>query len=350
MRQSTNTPGDDRDKAIRRRLVTILALLASTAAGLLAISLTAVDATQYVLVLRFGRVVRVIETPGLALVTPFDRVLRLDRRLLFFSPPPSEFLTLDKKNVVAQPIVAWRIVLPERFFASVGNRANAEARLADIVFAEIGSVLGRYPFAALVSTDAKPNAEQAPMAEIGIRVAAAARPDYGIEIAEIGLQQISLPEQNRQSVFERMKAERGRLAKRYRSEGELEAKRIIAEADRQKVRLATEAYEDAQRVRGDGDAAAARIYASAYNQDPSFYRFLRTLQAYALILDENTTVVLPSSAEALAVLHEQAQRLAPATPAPPRQPGAQIGSVSSDPVAALPKIVIAPYPSNEGGR
>ena len=172
MRQFTNTPGHDRDKATLRQRVTILALLAVAAAGLLAISLTAVDTTQYALVLRFGRVVRVIETPGLAFVTPFDRVLRLDRRLLFFSPPASEFLTSDKKNVVAQPIVAWRITVPERFFASVGNRANAEARLADIVFAEIGSVLGRYPFAALVSTDPKPNAEQAPITEIRDRVAA----------------------------------------------------------------------------------------------------------------------------------------------------------------------------------
>jgi modulator of FtsH protease HflC len=148
-----------------------------------------------------------------------------------------------------------------------------------------------------------------------------------------------------------MKAERGRLAKRYRSEGELEAKRIIAEADRQKVRLGAEAYAGAQQIRGDGDAAAARIYASAYNQDPSFYRFLRTLQAYALILDENTTVVLPSSAEALAVLHEQTHRLAPpAAPAPPHQPEAQIGSVLSGPAIALPKILIAPYPSSEGVR
>jgi modulator of FtsH protease HflC len=197
-------------------------------------SVAVVDSTEHALVLRFGRIVRVIDAPGLALILPFDRVQRLDRRLLFFSPAPAEYLTLDKKNVVLQPLLAWRIAMPERFFSTVADRPSAEARLADVAQAEIGSVLGRYPFAALVSDNAKEEGRQSPNAEIDAAVAGFARAVYGIEVAEIELRQLSLPNQNRQSVFERMRAERGRLAKRYRSEGELAAKRIIAEADRER--------------------------------------------------------------------------------------------------------------------
>jgi membrane protease subunit HflC len=301
----------------------LFALLAVLALGCGAASVAVIDATEYALVLRFGRIVRVVDTPGLTLTLPFDQVRRVDRRLLFFSPAPAEYLTLDKKNVVVQPLLAWRIENPERFLASVIDRRGAEARLADVAQSEIGSVLGRHPFAALVSVDVIAQLDQ-PVAEIAASVAQFARVAYGIEVAEIGLRQLSLPDQNRQSVFERMRAERGRLAKRYRSEGELEAKRIVAEADREKVVIGAQAYYEAQRVRAEGDAEAARVYASAYGRDPSLYKFLRTLQAYATILDESTTYVLPSSAEALGVLRDRGQR-EPAIAAPVISKGAHLG-------------------------
>jgi modulator of FtsH protease HflC len=291
----------------RRRLV-LFALLAVLVIWCGAASVAVVDSAEYGLLLRFGRVVRVIDAPGLAFILPFDRLQRLDRRLLFFSPAPAEYLTLDKKNVVVQPLLAWRIASPERFFSTVADRSSAEARLADVALAEIGSVLGRYPFAALVSDDTRAQGGQRPVAEIGAAVAEFARAAYGVEVAEIGLRQLSLPDQNRQSVFERMRAERGRLAKRYRSKGELEAKRIVAGADREKVVIGAEAYAESQRLRAEGDAEAAHVYASAYGQDPSLYRFLRTLQAYGVIVDENTNFVLPSSAEALGVLQDRAKR------------------------------------------
>jgi modulator of FtsH protease HflC len=300
---------DPRDStAAARRQLVLFAVLVALVIWCSVASVAVVDSTEYALVLRFGRIVRVIDAPGLALILPFDRVQRLDRRLLFFSPPPAEYLTLDKKNVVVQPLLAWRIANPERFFSTVANRPSAEVRLADVVLAEIGSVLGHHPFAALVSDDAKARGGQRPVAETSTAVAEFARAAYGVEVVEIGLRQLSLPEQNRQSVFERMRAERGRLAKRYRSEGELEAKRIIAGADQEKVVIGAEAYAEAQRLRAEGDAEAAHVYASAYGRDPSLYRFLRTLQAYAVIIDENTTFVLPSSAEALGALQDRAKR------------------------------------------
>ncbi len=259
----------------RRRRVPLVLWVASIIAALAASSIAIVDATDYGLVVRWGRLARVVETPGLALVLPIDRVVRVDRRLHILSPAPAEYLTVDKKNVVIQPLIAWRVSTPATYVTVFTDRGRAEDALADVVLGEIGALIGRYPFAALASADAAGAGQPDPLSRAHAAIADLARTRFGVEIAKLGLRQISLPEQNRRSVFERMKAERGRLAMRYRSEGDLEAKRIIAEADREKARIDAEAYAQAQRVRAEGDAEAARVYASAYGQDPGFYRFLR---------------------------------------------------------------------------
>src|SRR5438045_8721169 len=118
-----------------------------------AASLFTVDVTEYGLVTRFGRVVRVVAEPGLHGVSPFDRVVRLDKRILFFRPAAAEFLTIDKKNLGVDSLVTWRIADPERFLAALATAATAELRLSDVVLAEIGAVMGRYPAAVLISTD-----------------------------------------------------------------------------------------------------------------------------------------------------------------------------------------------------
>jgi membrane protease subunit HflC len=312
----------------------LLALgVASIIAALVVSSLAVVDATEYGLVLRWGRLARVVDTPGLALVLPTDRLVRVDRRLHFFSPAPAEYLTVDKKNVVIQPLIAWRVSAPATYATVFTDRGPAEDALADVVLSEIGALVGRYPFAALASADATGAGQSEPLSRARAAIADRARTRFGVEVAELGLRQISLPEQNRRSVFERMKAERGRLAMRYRSEGDLEAKRIIAGADREKARIDAEAYAQAQRVRAEGDAEAARVYASAYGQDPGFYRFLRTLWAYDLIIDANTVLVLPATAAALGGWHggagafpsappngEARAATAPAAPVTPASP------------------------------
>src|SRR5919202_1581686 len=286
---------------------TIMLLGVATVFWALADGLFVVDTTEYGVVTRFGRVVRVIAAPGLHLTAPFDRVLLLDRRLLFLAPARAEYLTADKKNVVVQSLVTWRIADPKRFLETVVSRSGADERLADVILAEIGSVLGRHPSSALISSEDADSRNPRLVSEIRASVASFAWGAYGIEVADVSIQHVSLPEQNRQSVFERMKAERGQIAKRYRSEGELESKRIIAEADREKVRIDAEAYAEAQRLRAEGDAEASRIYATAFSRNPSFYHFLRTLQAYEKVLDESTTLVLPTDAEALGLLHDQAK-------------------------------------------
>src|SRR5215475_957457 len=264
---------------------TLPGLLLVLAVWALVASFFTVDVTEYGLVTRFGRVVRVIEDPGLNLTAPFDRVVHLDKRVLYLRPPRSEYLTTDKKNIVVESLATWRIVDPERFVATVVTRGAAEERLSDIVLAEIGSVVGRYAASALIATNPAESRYREILSEIGRGVADFARPTYGIEVVSVDLRRLSLPEQNREHVFDRMKAERARIAKENRSKGALEAKKITAEADHEQTLIAADASGQAERIMAQGDADASRTYAAAVGRDPRFYQFLRTLQAYDKVLD-----------------------------------------------------------------
>jgi membrane protease subunit HflC len=126
--------------------------------------------------------------------------------------------------------------------------------------------------------------------------------EYGIEIADVRIKRINLPEQNKQSVFDRMRAERQRDAKRYRAEGEKEALKIRAEADKEKETILSEAYREAGRIKGEGEATATRIYADAYNRDPEFYKLTRTLEAYEKVFEKDTTALLSSDSELLRIM------------------------------------------------
>src|SRR5690242_9423402 len=291
----------------RSRKARVLLAIASVALVGWAISASffAVDVTEHALVLRFGAVTRVVSEPGLHMKAPVDRLARLDRRVAVSRPAPAEYLTVDKHNVVIESLATWRIADPARFIATVRTRADADTRLADILVGEIGAVLGTYPATALIAPDGNPHRFDELVASIRNGIAAFARSAYGIEIVDVALTHITLPEQNRDHVFERMKAERGKMAKELRTAGEYKAKKSIAEADHERTRIDAEAYEQAQRIRAEGDAEATRVYAAAYGRNPSFYKFLRTLQAYEKLLDENTTVFLPADAEVMRVLRPQ---------------------------------------------
>lgn len=287
----------------RRR---ILPLAAGVAALLLLSRVPyVVEATEFAVRTRFGRPVAVVTKPGLHARVPLvDVVTRLDARLLYFDPPPGEFLTNDKKNIVVAPFVLWRIEDPLRFLQTLLTRESAEARLADLVASETGAALGGVPFARLVSATAKEADLGGVVAGIGERVRRKAAADWGVKVVDVRLKRIAFPEQNLLSVFGRMRSERERIARRFRSEGEEAALKIRAEADKERTRLLAEAYRKAEEEKGAGEAEAARIYAKATAQDPDLYRFLRTLRAYEKILDEKTTLVLPGDSEVLRLLTE----------------------------------------------
>ena len=274
-----------------------------------------VDETQYAVVLRFGQPTQTLTTAGLKAKWPWpiDRVVRFDRRLMVIDvprvdEPPREFLTLDKKNIEVSSYTCWRIEDPLRFLQTVVDRQGAEVYLRDVVVSEQGALLGRNNLSALVSVDPDDIRLDAMSSEIRETCNEAAMRECGVRIVDFRFKRVNYPEQNRNSVFERMRAERKQIATRYRSEGEKEATRIRAEADRRRMEILAGATRTALETKGTAEAEAARIYNEAYGKDRDFYEFLRTLESYEASLDEGTTILLPSSMRYLKTLLEPERR------------------------------------------
>jgi len=292
-----------------------LPALAAAAAGLLWLFslFFQVRVGEQAMVLRFGRPVRTVAQPGLQakLPWPIDRVVRFDTRLLVFDvpgpdEPPRELLTLDKKNIEVASYACWRVVDPLRFLQTVGDRAGAEAYLRDVVLSALGQELGRHDLSALISTDPADLRISEIAGSIRAACDEAATRECGVRIVDFRVKRINLPEQNRESVFERMRAERKQIATRYRSEGEQEASALRAEADRQKMEILAEAKRRTLEIQGEAEAEAARIYNQAYGKNRDFYEFLRTLSSYEKTLTDKTTILLPPNMDYLKLLTDPA--------------------------------------------
>lgn len=261
-----------------------------------------VDETRMMVLTSFGRPVMTVSRAGIYAKWPWWSRIGFDRRLRVYDPAPSEFLTADKKNLIVNNYVCWRIQEPVRFLGAVGNEVGAQMRLHDVVWATVSAEIGSHPLDCIVSTEPDGVATDEMMARVTRRCAKRAAADYGIEVVDVAIKRLNFPEQNKQSVFDRMRAERQRIVKQYRAEGESEAMKIRAEADKLKSDILAEAYSKAEVVKGEGDAEASRVYAAAHNADPSFYKFLRTLESYDKMLDDKTTLVLSSDSELLRLL------------------------------------------------
>ena len=266
-----------------------------------------VDETEFAVVTQFGEPIRAITAPGLQwkLPEPIQTVQFFNKRLFVYNSDKTEFLTSDKKNVVVESYVVWRIADPILYLKSLQDQSRAEARLADVLYSELGTALGRQELTTLVNTNVSamklPDVLAATTQNVGVQLQ-----KYGIQVVDARLRSLNFPEANKQAVFSRMKAEREQQARRYRSEGAEEAAKIRAEADRQRDVLLSEAYAAAEKLKGDGDAQAIKIYADAYGADPEFYQFLRTLEAYTKFIDEKTTIVLPPDSPLLRYIGSQA--------------------------------------------
>jgi membrane protease subunit HflC len=266
------------------------------------LSFYTVRETEFVLVTQFGSPVWTVTGAGLHFKWPFQSVLRFDRRLRIYNPRPSEFLTRDKKNLVIENYVAWRIADPNRFVQSVGDAAAAEMRLHDIIWSGLSAAIGTQNLDSLVAPSAEQLQTPSMLASLTDSADRAALVQYGIRIVDVRIKRLNFPGQNKESVFARMRAERERIAMQYRAEGEETALAIRADAGKQKEQILSAAYKDAERIRGEGDAEATRIYGAAYSKNPRFYKLLRTLESYKKTLDDKTTVVLSSDSELLKVL------------------------------------------------
>ena len=259
-----------------------------------------VDQTEYAVVTQFGKPVRAIKSPGLywKLPDPVQSVQLYDNRLMVYLPSQAELLTRDKKNIVTEFYPVWQIEDPVLFMKTVRNISGARDRLTDIISSELGVALGQYDLSALVTTQEE-GVKLPQMMERVARISNEKVQPYGMAVEDVRIKVLNFPEKNKLSVFQRMRAERERIARKYRSEGAEEAVKIRAAADKEKEVLLSQAKEKAEIIRGEGDAEAIRIYAAAYQKGPEFYKFMRSMEAYEKFIDEKTTTILPSDAKIL---------------------------------------------------
>jgi membrane protease subunit HflC len=282
-------------------------IIAGAALLLIWLSLYSVRETEFVLVTQFGKPLYTVTDAGLHLKWFFQSATYFDRRLRIYNPRPSEFLTRDKKNLVIETYVAWRIQDPKRFVETVGDAVAAEMRLHDIVWSGLSAALGTEDLESIVSTNVEAVRAKDMLDRLSGATDRAALRQYGIEVLDVRVKRLNLPEQNKQSVYARMRAERERIARQYRAEGEEQALSIRADADRQKEEILSLAYKQAEKTKGEGDAESTRIYGEAYSRNPKFYRLLRTLESYKKILDDKTTAILSSDSELLKIfMHGEA--------------------------------------------
>jgi len=250
-------------------------------------ALIVVDEREQVIVTQFGEYIRTIQKPGLAFKVPFlHSATRFDRRILVSDAPQAEYLSQDKKRLVADPVTRWHIADPLTFFKTVRDESGARARLDDLVFSELRREVASHTFATVIGSK-----REAIMDAVATSVRTKAR-EFGINVVDVRIKRADLPKEVQQSVFARMQAEREREAKRYRSEGEEEANKLRSQTDKERTIVLAEAEQAAQKLRGEGDAIATRIYAEAYGKDPEFYRFVRSLQSYELFLSKRSTLLL----------------------------------------------------------
>jgi len=283
---------------MKRTILTIaIALSVIVASGLIFYQ---VDEREYVVITQFGDPIKAIKEAGLnwKWPDPIQSVNRYDNRLKTYELGETEYLTEDKKNVMVDSYLVWKIHDPIKYMRTVKNRIGAETRLADILSSEIGIGAGKYDLSSLISIDLEKIKFGQMMVEVKEEISRKAK-DYGIEIADVKVTLLNFPERNKLSVFRRMKAERERIAKGYRSEGTEKGIKIRADADKQRQIILSEAYETAQKIRGEGEAIAIKTYAEAYEKDIKFYELIRTLEAYEKFIDGKTTVVLSADSELL---------------------------------------------------
>lgn len=262
-----------------------------------------VDVTEVAVVTQFGHPISVITEPGLRWKVPFvHRVRKFDARLQTLEPQQAEFLTKDKKNIVVNYFAVYRVDDPLVYFRALPSEAAARSQLTDVASSQLGAQLAAIQFDEIVNTDADHRRLPDTIAKVRETLRTTAAEKYGIEVVDFDVKRLSFPDQNRRSVFERMRAERERIARRIRSEGEEEARKIRAQADREESRLLAEADKNGKVLIGEGEAEATRIYGEAISQNPEFYEFTRTLEAYRTFVDDKTTLILPADSELMRLL------------------------------------------------
>ena len=285
-----------------RLLAGIAGLIALT--YVLASSIFIIDQRNFAVVFAFGQIVRVIEQPGLQMKypAPFESVRFFDRRILTIDNPEAErFITAEKKNLLVDSYVKWRIIDPRKFFISFkGDERLAQDRLTQLVRSALNEEFTKRTVRELISDQ-----REEVMQGIRKKVADDAS-DIGVEIVDVRLKRVDLLAEISDSVYRRMEAERKRVANELRSTGAAESDKIRANAERQRDTILAEAYRDAQKIKGSGDAKATALYAEAFGRDPQFAQFYQSLEAYrSSFKDKKDVMVVEPNGEFFKFLHKK---------------------------------------------
>ncbi|HZT25977.1 MAG TPA: protease modulator HflC [Pseudolabrys sp.] len=262
----------------------VVALLAIVALIVAYSSMFTLNPTQMALVLRFGKPQAVIADPGLHLKAAFiDSVVYIDKRILDLESPPQEVIASDQKRLVVDAFARYRVHDPLRFYQTLGSKEAADSQLAILLNSALRRVLGEATFIQVVRDQ-----RAQLMARIRELIDKEAQ-SYGVQVVDARIRRADLPEQNSQAVYKRMQTERQREAAEFRAEGNQKAQEIRSRADRQVTVLLADAKSKGEQIRGEGDAQRNEIFAKAYGQDPDFFAFYRSMQAYEAGLKPSDT-------------------------------------------------------------
>lgn len=256
-------------------------------------SLFIVPQTGQAIVIQFGDPKRVVQEPGLHVKVPFiQRLVMYDNRLLSLDPPAKEVLLADKKRIVVDTLLRFKIVNPLLFYQALQTEEMAHSRLSDASVSSLRDVLGKHDMKTVLS----PRRTEI-MAQIRDEVDAKAKA-FGVQVIDLRIRRADLPDETSQAVYARMRSEREREAKEFRAQGQQMNQKIKAEADRDRVKILAEAQKQAQIIQGQGDKQAAHIWAKASARDKDFYAFYRSLEAYKnSMTDGKTAMVLSPDSE-----------------------------------------------------
>ena len=258
-----------------------------------------INETEQGVLTHFGRISPPVRQPGFHLKWPWpvSKIYKVDRRIHTLTDLPHELLTEDQKSILVDGYILWRTVDPIMFVEAIRTGESAVEKLQDLYMSATGIIISNMARGAFIGLGLEHEDTDIAATEILARIAPVALESYGIEVLRAGIVEYTLPLENRPSVIERMIAERARIATRYRSEGEEQAIRIEALAINEHERLLAEAHAEATTILGSAEAEAVALLGRAYAQDPEFYKFIRALDSYDLIIDKNTTLMLPADNE-----------------------------------------------------
>jgi len=258
-----------------------------------------VSETEYAIVTQFGKPVKIIENPGLYFKMPvfLQKVNRLDKRINLFKTLPIQVLMGDKNPIILTTFVCWKIDDPLIFFQSIIDNDLAVQKLNDMISSKLGATLSNYEIDNIINTDP----EKIKLNEIETKIIDSANKstieNYGIKIISVGIRRLNYPSIVAESVYERMRAEREKEAKKFRAQGDEEASKIISNTNKEAVRISSEAMKKAEIIKGKADKEAMRIYAEAYGQDIEFFDFVKSLETLKSVLENKGTLIISTESE-----------------------------------------------------